>query len=56
MAEDLTRGDRVAYVATVDREGFKRVIYRNRDYSTRTVENGVQTDTGDASDTITWWR
>jgi len=56
MAEDLTRGDRVAYVATVDREGTKRVIFRYRDYSTRTVENGVPIDSGDASDTVTWWR
>jgi hypothetical protein len=56
MAEDIVRGDRVAYVATVDREGTKRVIYRNRDNSTRTVENGVQTESGAASDATTWWR
>ena len=56
MATDLTRGDLVATVAYASKDGDQRVVYRYRDGTTKTVENGVVTATGTASDTPTWWR
>jgi hypothetical protein len=56
MATDKDQSDLLAYVAYGSSDGSTRVVYRYRDGTTRTVENGLQTDTGEASNTPTWWR
>jgi hypothetical protein len=56
VAAEKDQSDLVSYVAYGSSDGSTRVIYRYIDDTTRTVENGVPTDTGTASDTPTWWR
>lgn len=56
MATTKDESDLVSHVAYGSADGTTRVIYRYRDDTTRTVEDGVEVSTGVASDTPTWWR